>query len=284
MVMTSDQSATEAGGSIAGAHWPEQAAAEGGPQANGRHPLGSPEQAQRPTVTADERDIDPYADWRPPPLPPGRAFSGRDLLFAAIVAGVLVVLGAPIGLLWSALAPHATAAQTSGGAIYTGFNNEVFFAADGILGAMGLAIGILAGIAAYTWRSRRGPWMAVALALGGAAGSALAAYVGHQIGLATFNPLVGSGPVGVQFSAPVGIRAYGVLLIEPLAAVLVYVVTAGWSKYGDLRRGDFDIPPEIWGDEPPPEEYAANSDSGEPAAPPTGQGPPAAAGASSPPA
>ncbi len=90
-----------------------------------------------------------------------------------------------------------------------------------------------------------------------------------------------SGPVGTQFTAPVSVRATGVLLIEPLVAVLVYVVTAGWSKYGDLRRGDFEIPPEVWGEHAPAE---TSSDLAAPAARPAAPEQPEAAEASSPPA
>jgi hypothetical protein len=228
----------------------------------------------RPTVDADLAD--PYAHWRPPPLPVSRAFGVGDLRGAAIMAAILGALGGPAGLLWAWLAPHATAARPDGVAVFVGYNNEVFIASDATLGVIGLVIGIVAGVAGYLWRSKRGPWMAIGLAVGGAAGSLLASFVGHQIGLSTFNRLVNEAPAGLEFSVPVSVRAAGVLLIEPLVAVLVYVVTAGWSKYGDLRRGDFEIPPEIW--------PGVSSDSAEPAAPPAESAPPSAAGASSPPA
>lgn len=233
----------------------------------------------RPTVDADLAD--PYARWRPPPLPPRRAFGLSDLRGAAVMAAILGALGGPVGLLWAWLAPHATAARSDGVAVYVGFNNEVFIASDATLGLMGVVIGVVAGVAGYLWRSKRGPWMAVGLAIGGAAGSLLAAFVGHQIGLSTFNRLINEAQAGVQFSVPVVVRAQGVLLLEPLVAALVYVVTAGWSKYGDLRRGDFEIPPEIWpGVDPEP----VSSNSVGPAAPPAGSAPPSTAEASSPPA
>ncbi|WP_163505564.1 DUF2567 domain-containing protein [Fodinicola acaciae] len=239
-----------------------------------------PAPVDEPRPTVDANLADPYAHWQPPPLPISRAFAVGDLRGAVIMAAILTVLGGPAGLLWTLLAPHASAVRSDGVAVYAGFNNEVFIAADATLGAIGLVIGIVAGVAGYAWRGKRGPWMAIGLAVGAAAGSLLAAYLGHQIGLSSFNRLVNSAPAGVEFSVPVNLRATGVLLIEPLVAVLVYVVTAGWSKYGDLRRGDFEIPPEIWpGVDPEP-----SSDLAGPEAPPAGPAPPSAAGASSPPA
>ncbi|WP_163571538.1 DUF2567 domain-containing protein [Fodinicola feengrottensis] len=155
------------------------------PEPNSRVHLRKPDQSQPTQAQEDPEQADPYADWQPPALSIGRAFAVADLVRAGIAAAVLLVLGAPLGLLWSAIAPHAMAAQTAGGAIYTGFDNEVFVAADAVLGAIGLVVGILAGVGGYLWLSRRGPWMAIGLAVGGAAGSALAMVVGHQIGLAT---------------------------------------------------------------------------------------------------
>jgi hypothetical protein len=263
----------------------EQRASDATNGAIQEHPDGATDGSPRQNISADDDLVsDPYAGWTPPALPIGRAFAWRDLMWAGVVAGVLIVLGVPVGFLWAAVAPHATAAQTADGAVYTGFNNEVFIAADGILGGMGVVIGILAAIGAYLWLSRRGPWMPVALLAGGALGSLLASYIGHQVGLSTFNRLVVSGHIGVQFAVPVTVKATGVLLLEPLAAVLVYVVTAGWSKFGDLRRGgDFEIPPEIWA-EHSPVGSGASSDSVEPAAQPAAPGRHEAAEASSPPA
>lgn len=204
-----------------------------------RTPAGDP-------AAGDPAAVDP-ANWAPPRLSPRRAFAFADLKSAAKVALALSAGGILAGLLWAVVAPHATVLSTADGAVYAGYQSEQFIGADIVFLVIVAVIGVAAGVAAWLWRSTRGPWMAIGLTVGGLAGALIAAYVGGEIGAGEYREVInGGGPAGQTVTAPVTLRAGGFMLVEPLLALMVYAVTAGWSRYLDLRRGDFTVPPEVW--------------------------------------
>jgi hypothetical protein len=201
----------------------------------------------------------------------GAAFTVRDLRLATIAALAVAALGVPLGVLWALLGPRAQVVVTADGAVLAGHEQEVFFGGEGTFVLIGLVAGVTLGAGLYLWRRGRGPWMAVGLAAGSLAGAYVAWKTGHQIGLSTFNRLVEDGRIGQRFLRPMDVRAEGVLFVQPLVAVIVYVLAAGWSRFGDLGR--YAAP-----------EPAFSSHSAELAAPPAAPVPPPAGGASSPPA
>jgi hypothetical protein len=170
------------------------------------------------------------------PLSFRAAFAPRDLLGAGVVAVAIAALGVPVGLLWAALGPRASVLITADGAVSAENRPEVFVGADGSFGALGIAAGFLLGAGVYFWRRGRGPWMAIGLAVGSLAGAYVASKVGHQVGLGTYEKLLAGEPTGQRFQRPVGLRADGMLFLQPLVAVVVYVLAAGWSRFGDLGR------------------------------------------------
>ena len=199
----------------------------------------------------------------------GAVFAVRDLRPAVIAALAVAALGVPLGVLWAVLGPRAEVVVTADGAVLAGHQQEVFFAGEGTFLLIGLVAGSTLGAALYLWRRGRGPWMAVGLAAGSLAGAYVAWRTGHHIGLSTYNRLVQHGTLGERFLRPVDLRAAGVLFVQPLVAVIVYVLAAGWSRFGDLGR------------------YAEprfSSHSAALGAPPAGPVQPPAGGASSPPA
>jgi hypothetical protein len=205
------------------------------------------------------------------------------------VAVVIALLGVPLGLLWGVVSPHAPVVVTRDGAVLAGFRQEVFVAADGTFALIGLLAGLVVGAGVYLWRRARGPWVAIGVALGSLAGGYVAWKTGHQIGLDDFRRLVEDGRIGQRFVRPVDLRAKGVLFVQPLVAVIVYVLAAGWSRFDDLGRVDAgDAGPSFGaGGEPPfgsgdPPSFSSHS--AVPAAPPAGPVPPPVGGASSPPA
>jgi hypothetical protein len=200
-------------------------------------------------------------------------FALRDLGPAGLVVLALALLGVPLGLLWTAVAPHASVLVTPEGAVFADHRPEVFVGADGTLGAIGIGAGFVVGAAVFLWRRQRGPWMAIGVALGSLAGAAVAWKVGHQIGLSSYNRLLEQAPAGRAFDRPVDLKAGGILFVQPIVAVIVYVLAAGWSRFGDLGR----VPA-------PAGAGAVSSGSAVPAAPPAEPAPPPAGGASSPPA
>jgi hypothetical protein len=230
--------------------------------------------------------------WHPGPLVSfTEAFARRDLRAAGLVAVVTAVLGVPLGLVWAAVAPHVSVLVTPEGAVFADHRPESFVAADALFGAVGIAAGAVLGGAVFGWRRRRGPWLAIALAAGSLAGSYVAWKTGHQMGLSTYNRLLGAAPAGRAFERPVDVRARGVLFVQPIVAVIVYVLAAGWSRFGDLGRvseaagpGAGAGPGRRAGTGAGAGGAAVSSGSAAPAAPPAEPAPPRAGGASSPPA
>jgi hypothetical protein len=170
------------------------------------------------------------------PMPFRGAFALRDLRNAGLAAVVVAALGVPVGLLWAALGPRAPVLVTADGAVSAENAPEAFVGADGTFGALGIGAGFLIGAALYLWRRGRGPWMAVGLAVGSLAGAFLASKVGHLVGLGAYQELLAAEPTGRVVERPVGLRAHGMLFLQPLVAVVVYVLAAGWSRFGDLGR------------------------------------------------
>jgi hypothetical protein len=224
---------------------------------------------------------------RPAGLPFRAAFGVRDLRAAAAVALVVALLGAPLGVVWSWAAPHASVVVTSEGAVIADHRQEAFIGADATFAGIAVVAGLVFGIAVYLWRRRRGPWMAIGLALGGLAGSCLAAWAGHRLGLSAYQQLIAREPGGPPFDRPVSLRAVGAVFLQPLVAVIVYVLAAGWSRFADLGR----VAPEPAESDPAPGDRRldgavppVSSGSAVPAARPGAPVPPPAGGASSPPA
>jgi hypothetical protein len=183
----------------------------------------------------------PIFDPRPP---------RRTLALGAGLAGLAVAaLGAPLGLLWSAVAPDVPVVKAENGGVLADPQPEQFIAADGWFSLLGLAFGVLAAVA--VWRvlaSQRGPLALVGVVLGAVAAGVLAWGVGRQIGLEEYRGMLESAPVGATLSRPPDLRAagfprlYGLVptiqgdvLMPAFAASVTYTLLAGWSRYASLR-------------------------------------------------
>ncbi|MGI5519527.1 DUF2567 domain-containing protein [Micromonospora sp. CA-259024] len=176
----------------------------------------------------------------------------RPLRTVATVLGAvlaLAVLGVPFGLLWAAFAPDTPVLKTAEGAIYADPQPEQPIAADGWFSLLGLAFGLLVGLALwFVLRRRRGPVGLLAAVLGALAAAPVAWQVGRRIGLATFDRLLATAPAGQAFTKPADLRAGGVdwllgvlpvphgnLLLPAFGAAIMYTLLAGWSRWPGLR-------------------------------------------------
>jgi hypothetical protein len=185
-------------------------------------------------------------------LEPGLDQPRRSLRAVADVLGVVValaVLGAPLGLLWAALAPDTPVLKTAEGAIYAQPQPEQPIAADGWFSLLGLGFGVLAALVLwFLLRRLRGPVALVAAVLGALAAAPVAWQVGRRVGLATFDRLLTSAPEGRAFTKPADLRAGGVdwllgvlpvphgnLLLPAFGAAVTYTLLAGWSRWPSLR-------------------------------------------------
>ena len=98
--------------------------------------------------------------------------------FAGVVAS-MVLLGAPVGLFWSAVAPRLTVVLTPGrDPAAQGLEGKAFIGADGYFLVIGLVIGVLSGLFAWQFARRSGPFTVLALLVGGLLAAKTAAVVG----------------------------------------------------------------------------------------------------------
>jgi hypothetical protein len=115
-----------------------------------------------------------------------------------IVVG-LVLLGAPVGLLWSALAPHYTAVREADG--YTIPNvesNKAAIGADGTYLLVVLGVGVLCGLLAWLFARRSGPYTVMALLIGGSLAAVIAGHVGLLPGQDTSFKALRAGDAKVE--------------------------------------------------------------------------------------
>lgn len=168
-----------------------------------------------------------------PPVPPRPrepwARAG-ELRAAAWLAGALIVAGPLVGLVWQAIAPRTQ------GFVYMPHSvvpdeSEAFIASDGRFLFLTGAVGLVAAVVAWTWRSSRGPVVAAALAAGGLVGALLTDLVGRAVGGGHAD-----GPLKATFTLPVVVHARGLLFAEAMLAVLVYGACAVFAKRDDLNR------------------------------------------------
>jgi hypothetical protein len=164
------------------------------------------------------------------------------------VALGLAVLGAPLGWLWSALAPAVPLVKTEGGAALTDPQPEEFVAADGWFTLLGLGFGVLAAIVVWALvRRHRGPYVLLGVAVGTVGAALMAWWLGGLIAQNNFDELLASAPVGTPLSRPAELRAggfewlWGVIptlqgdvLLPAFGAVVTYTLLAGWSRFPSL--------------------------------------------------
>ncbi|MFU8855106.1 DUF2567 domain-containing protein [Micromonospora sp. SL1-18] len=213
--------------------------APGGPD----RPSGGPEGGHPPTPAPDHAVPD-----CPTGVPPttGR---GRPVRIALGAALVLTGFGAPLGLLWAAVAPGTPVRKTAEGAIYATPQPQQPIAADGWFSLLGLGFGVLAAIVLwFLLRRRRGPVGLLAGALGGLGAALVAWQLGRRLGLGTYHRLLATAPDGAAFTKPPDLRAggvdwylhvlpvpYGNLLLPALGVAVTYTLLAGWSRWPSLR-------------------------------------------------
>jgi hypothetical protein len=152
--------------------------------------------------------------------------------FVVIVVG-LVLVASPIGLLWSAVAPHYTVTFVNGEAVYPDIEStKAFVGADGSYVAVILVAGILSGLAGWFFARRSGPWTVVALALGGVFAALIVARVGLLPGRTeSFQALEAKkGEVELFLGARDGedthLRAGWAAVAWPVGALLAFAIPA----------------------------------------------------------
>jgi hypothetical protein len=108
----------------------------------------------------------------------GGADRGADLRAGLATVLGLVLLGAPVGLLWAAVAPKVSVSVSGSTVSFVDPDRSAFIAGDASFLALVFAAGLLTGALAWALGRRQGPAVVLALAAGGL----LAAYVASRTG------------------------------------------------------------------------------------------------------
>ena len=155
---------------------------------------------------------------------------GADERAFAVTTVALVLAGAPLGLLWQALAPRGEVGRNpAGDLVLADVEDKAFIAADATLFLLGAAVGAVAGLLAWRWGRR----VAVGVVLGLAVGGVLGAVVAERTGVlvddqrGTFASGERRQADGVPLALPNALitengRTVAVLLGWPAAATLVF--------------------------------------------------------------
>ncbi|ASR39083.1 hypothetical protein BAY61_08000 [Prauserella marina] len=160
-----------------------------------------------------------------------------DLVPAISVLSMVGLLGIPLGWIWSRLAPtqRMRVVSAEGDPIALQLESWHRFDALAIFALMGLATGLVVGVAVWFLRERRGPVVLLA-AVGG---SLLAAWLGMRMGIAfadSLHAVTGTPNVGdIVEKAPV-LESGWVVIAQPLTVALAYGVLATWNSRDDLGR------------------------------------------------
>lgn len=180
---------------------------------------------------------------KPEPQPVIRA----DLRTAVVVLVVTALVGVPLGVLWSLLAPPEVVAvladRTAGDGGVLPFISQSEHRFDGmaLFVLIGLGGGVLVGAALWLLRRRRGP----VILLAGVLGSLAAAWIAMRIGLSVagwrYPALSAAHPGEVLSRAPM-LESSWIVVVQPFGVAIAYSFAVAWNGTADLGRDDPDSP------------------------------------------
>lgn len=147
-----------------------------------------------------------------------------DLLAAAVTLAATVLAGAPLGLLWGALAPRAEAVLAGGQYLRADPSSDAYIAGDGYFLAACLVAGTVTGLVAWRLGRAHGPAVVCALAAGGLLAAYVTMRVGEVVGVDALLEAVTRSQerveLGLQLGAVVALAAW------PAAALIAYVAAS----------------------------------------------------------
>lgn len=162
----------------------------------------------------------PYSRLEPAPPP-----VIDDVRVGLLTLVITVLVGAPLGLLWAALAPHVDVVVVGQEVNLAETYGDGFIAADGYFLAGTLLAGIVGGLLAWRFGSAHGPVVVFALAAGGLAAAYVAMTVGEQVGLEALREAVRAGGQGV-FELNLELKSTPALVGWPLGSLLAYLAVS----------------------------------------------------------
>jgi hypothetical protein len=140
------------------------------------------------------------------------------LIDVLVILGVFALAGALVGIVWPHLVAPVRVTRTDFGLLTgeTALANR--FATDGWFAVLGGVVGLVLGGLLTWWRRSEEVFTVIAVALGAAAASVIAAWVGYQLGP--------DDPTTVLRHAKVGTTALDVVKVSATAAYFVWPVMA----------------------------------------------------------
>ncbi|ORL82123.1 hypothetical protein A5905_10085 [Prescottella equi] len=167
-------------------------------------------------------------------MTPPRHRRSRALVRIVVVSALL---GVPAGLIWALLAPavHMLVVAEDRGVVLTTENLHRFDALAIFVGTT-IVVGVLSAVVVWGMRRSRGPGAMAALVCGSVAGSGVAALVGMGVARVRYPEVTGPAVDSVIAAAP-GVSTPLVLIVQPLAAALVYLLLVSLSPDDDLGAG-----------------------------------------------
>ena len=166
-----------------------------------------------------------------------------------LTALVVAVAGLGLGVLWLQLAPRLGIIKVAGGFLYADSEPEQAVAADGVFGFIGVGAGVMVALLAWVLLRRyRGVSVLIGLVVGSLVCAWLAWWLGARLGMAQFEAVRDTAPIGTRVEAPLALRltdldrnAYwppqvtGVVAVQALVAAMTYTILAGFSIHPGLR-------------------------------------------------
>ncbi len=184
------------------------------------------------TAPLTPRDNQPPEEPRHPEAAPAADHGGlggpelaRELREGALIALLVAVTGALLGLLWNWLAPHVPLVADTRNVYLKNTEGEESIGADGTFLLLAFAFGVVTTAVVFLFRRRGGIPLVVALVVGGLLGATLGWMTGMWLGPTpdVVAHAKQAGP-GVVFDGPLRLQAKGALLAWPMGAMLTQVV------------------------------------------------------------
>lgn len=155
------------------------------------------------------------------PVPAGPT-AGQDVAAGSLAAVGSVLLGAPVGLLWAALAPRTDVVVVGQDVQLLEPGSSAFIAADGFFLLAVALVGAAGGLLAWRLGRAHGPAVVVGLTVGGLAAAYVAMVVGEQVGRTELEAAVRAGQQGA-IELTLRLRAQQTLVGWPVGALLGYL-------------------------------------------------------------
>ena len=171
---------------------------------------------RRTVVAAPAFEVPPEATERQ------EATVAEEVRTGLVAAVVTVLVAAPVGLLWAALAPRVDVVVSGDRVDLADSDSAAFIAGDGFFLLAVVLAGVVGGLLAWRLARHPGPGVVLGLTLGGLAAAYVAMQVGEQVGSDAVQAAVDGGRQGA-LELNLRLRAREALVGWPVGALVAYV-------------------------------------------------------------